>query len=406
MSQRVTSISVPVGATPAGADSGFGPPPLALGAIGFERMAAALPHGVAVVRFDRVVWANDPFVRLIAGAASNELHDVAFTDLFHDTGRGVLDSNAAGPRECGVMESNGGMRNVICHRVWSGRDPDVAVWCVDDATRMRSLESEILLLSRQLHDQNRKVASLQDQLRCERTDREDMLGVVSHELRTPVTIIGGYNRLLLSEEVGPLTEEQRRFLEESSNACRRLGAFIANLLEAPAASANGAFLEFSNESLEGVVAAVVGLLRPILAARGLEVRVAIEPDAERLKCDRMRIEQVLRNLIENAIKHSPQGASIDIGGRRIPTPVANEPDSIEISVSDRGPGVAESDRERIFAAYVQTRETCGGEGFGLGLAVCKRLVEAHRGSIAVTGRPGGGSRFAFILPDGSCDRGA
>jgi signal transduction histidine kinase len=111
----------------------------------------------------------------------------------------------------------------------------------------------------------------------------------------------------------------------------------------------------------------------------------------------MRVEQVLTNLIENAIKHAPPGGVIEVASRRLPPTHEGRP-FVEVAVSDEGPGVSEADRERIFEAYVQACEQSRAGGLGLGLAVCKRLVEAHGGSIAVTERPGGGSRFVFTLP--------
>jgi len=272
---------------------------------------------------------------------------------------------------------------------------------IEDATHVRMLESELLGLSRKLHAGNREIASLRERLRRERAEREEMLTVVSHELRTPVTIISGYNRLLLSEEVGPLTEEQRRFVEESMKGCRRLNAFIDHLLEASRERAGDEVLEISQGSLGELVEGVTGLLQPLLEEQDLRVDLDLTSDADRARFDRVRVEQVLTNLVGNAIKYAPPGGSIEIATRRLPPPDSGERPArafVEVSVSDSGPGVREEDRRRIFDAYVQAGDQSRAGGLGLGLAVCKRLVEAHGGSIAVTDRPGGGARFAFTLP--------
>jgi signal transduction histidine kinase len=367
----------------------------------FQRLAEALSDGVAVVRFGRLVWANDRLVALSGRRSPTQLVGTAFRDLFKDTGRGLPDASASRSFECALQRLDGEMRTVICRLACRDSDSDADAWVVEDATHVRMLEAELLRLSRKLHAGSREVASLRERLRRERAEREEMLTVVSHELRTPVTIISGYNRLLLSEEVGPLTEEQRRFLVESTKGCQRLNAFIAHLLEASRERAGDEVIEVSRGSLRVLIEGVTDLLQPLLEEQDLRVDLDVPPDADRAEFDRLRVDQVLTNLIGNAIKHAPSGGSIEIATRRLPASSSGERPTrpfIEVSVSDEGPGVPEEDRGRIFEAYVQAGEHSRAGGLGLGLAVCKRLVEAHGGSIAVTDRPGGGSRFAFTLP--------
>jgi len=367
----------------------------------FQRLAEALSDGVAVVRFGRLVWANGRLVALSGRHSPTQLVGTAFRDLFKDTGRGLPDASASRSFECALQRLDGEMRTVICRLACRDSDSDADAWVVEDATHVRMLEAELLRLSRKLHAGSREVASLQERLRRERAEREEMLTVVSHELRTPVTIISGYNRLLLSEEVGPLTEEQRRFLVESTKGCQRLNAFIAHLLEASRERAGDEVLEVSQGSLRALIEGVTGLLQPLLEEQDLRIDLDVPPDADRAQFDHLRVEQVLTNLVGNAIRHAPSGGSIEIATRRLPPSVSGArpaPPFVEISVSDAGPGVPEEDRGRIFEAYVQAGEQSRAGGLGLGLAVCKRLVEAHGGSIAVTDRPGGGSRFAFTLP--------
>jgi signal transduction histidine kinase len=368
---------------------------------GFRSLAEALSDGVAVVRSGRLVWANDRLVALSGRRSPTELVGTAFRDLFKDSGRGLPD--ASGPRslECALHRSDGEVRTVFCRLALRDTDSDADAWVIEDATHVRMLEAELLQLSRKLHTGSREVASLRERLRRERAEREEMLTVVSHELRTPVTIISGYNRLLLSEEVGPLTEEQRRFLVESTKGCQRLNAFIGHLLEASRERAGNEVLEVSQGSLRALIQGVTGLLQPLLEEQDLRIDLDVLPDADRAQFDHLRVEQVLTNLVGNAIRHAPSGGSIEIATRRLPPSVSGERPArpfVEISVSDAGPGVPEEDRGRIFEAYVQAGEQSRAGGLGLGLAVCKRLVEAHGGSIAVTDRPGGGSRFAFTLP--------
>jgi signal transduction histidine kinase len=215
-----------------------------------------------------------------------------------------------------------------------------------------------------------------------------------------VTIISGYNRLLLAEKIGPLNDEQRGFLVEGSKACRRLDLFIGNLMEASRQSADGEVLEITHAEVAPVIDDVVGLLRPLFEDAKLEVRVDIASDVDRARFDRTRLEQILINLLGNAIKFSPPGAAIEISVCATPRTreggVARP--CVEFRISDRGPGVAPANRQRIFEPYVQIGEESGGGGLGLGLAICKRLVEAHGGEISAEGRSEGGICFVFTIP--------
>jgi signal transduction histidine kinase len=364
----------------------------------FAAITAELSDGVAIVKSGTVAWANDRLIALAGRSTLQDLQGGTFGDLFKDMGRGLPEPS--GPRflECALRRTDGEARTVVCRLAWNDLDAGICAWVVEDVTHVRMLEAELLRLSRKLHQGSREVASLSEKIRRDRADREEILAVVSHELRTPVTIISGYDRLLLSEEVGPLNDEQRRFLSESAKACRRLDSFIGDLLEASRVRDDGAVLEVSVGSLREVIEGVTSLMRPLLEERDLRIETEIPPEANRAQFDRMRLEQILTNLIGNAIKHSPAESLIEITTRRLPSDDPDERPLVEVAVSDEGPGVAVEDRERVFDAYVQIGESKRAGGLGLGLAVCKRLVDAHGGTIAVTSRSGGGSRFAFTLP--------
>ncbi len=360
-----------------------------------RRLAGAIPHGVVLLREGCVVWCNDVFLKLAGHDALADVVGTELGELLADAGQGLPDASGARSVECRLRTVAGETRTVICRPAWHGISPGTDAWVIEDVTRARALECEVVDVSRELHRANRELVTLRDRLLGERADREELLTVVSHELRTPVTVIGGYNRLLLSEEVGPLHEEQRRFLGESDKSCRRLSDFIGNLIEGSAAERGVGVLEVCSDSLAPVIADVVASLRPLLEARGARVRLDVDPEGSRARFDRVRVEQILTNLIGNAIKYASPGGRIVIETCRIRS---EEREFVEVAVCDDGPGVAPEDRERIFQAYVRVGEEGGASGLGLGLAICKRLVEAHGGTIDVTSREGGGSRFAFTLP--------
>ena len=263
---------------------------------------------------------------------------------------------------------------------------------------MQELEKELREAGAELTRLHRELEWLRDRLCSERAERDQLLDAVSHELRTPLTVVGGYHRLLLGDGVGPLNDQQRKFLEESQRSCRRLDAFLANLLASSRAGAE--VLEVGRAPLAPAIEAVAAMFEPLLAERGLRLSVSFDPAAAEACFDRSRVEQVLTNLIGNAVKYTRAEGSIGIATRAIAAS-ANEVvrSWVEISVSDDGPGIAPEDRERVFEPYVQLGER-GAHGIGLGLAICRRLVEAHGGEIRLDSSEGGGCRFSFTLPAG------
>jgi len=337
-----------------------------------------------------VVWANRALVRLAGRESASELVGQGVGALFAEAPSGspgqVVESRLERP--------DGATRRV---RLSLLRGPVEAVrlLAVEDVSELRRVEEENLRLARAASEASREAAELRERLRREAAEREELLTVVSHELRTPVTVISGYNRLLLSEQVGPLTEEQRRFLSESNKSCQRLNAFIANLLEAAREVGGEGALEVCERPLRPTLESVAAFLKPLLEERALRIELRSPPDGSLARFDPLRVEQVLTNLIGNAIKYARPGGAIEVATRSLREGARR---MVEVSVADDGPGIPAADRDRIFEPYVRVGEGRGAGGLGLGLAICRRIVEAHGGTIRVEERPQGGSRFVFTLP--------
>jgi len=349
-------------------------------------VADALSEGVAVLCEGRIVFAN---AQLCAWAGRPDLQGVEASELF----AGETPPGAGRATACRMTREGGEPRHVELRGYALCDDQTLLVAC--DVTHVRALEEEMLRTGRDLHEARRRLEQVKERARRESEEREDLLTVVAHELRTPVTVISGYNKLLLSEDVGPLCDEQRRFLEESSKSCQRLNNFIGNLLETSRQAAGDAPLEVCETAIAATLQGVVAFLKPLLEARSLDVELSLDPRAPSGRYDPVRVEQVLTNLISNAIKYAPEDGVIQVSTR--PLEVEGRA-FVEISVGDEGPGVEPEDRERIFLPYVRTGAARGAGGLGLGLAICKRIVDAHGGSIRMDARPGGGSVFVFTLP--------
>jgi signal transduction histidine kinase len=368
-------------------------------------MAESLSVGLLKGRGGRIAWANATLAELVGEKASRDLEGRALDTLVMDAGSGVPDwnsgSRAAGAVECWLLRREKDPVTALVRSLGGGEVPGEGWWEIQDLAQLRALQAEVQRLSHHLLRANRELEELHARVERGAGEREELLTVVSHELRTPITVIAGFNKLLLSEKVGPLTGEQRHFLNESAKSCRRLSAFIGTLIEAARDVAGERPLELVETSLATTIEGVVAFLTPLLDERKQTLELDLDPLAARARFDPMRVEQVLTNLIGNALKHGRTGGLIRVSSRAIEA-AAEDRCFVEVAVSDDGPGIAAPDRERIFEPYVRAGDGSRAGGLGLGLAICRRIVRAHGGTILVADAPGGGSRFSFTLPAAVC----
>ncbi|NOZ28754.1 MAG: PAS domain-containing protein [Chloroflexi bacterium] len=225
--------------------------------------------------------------------------------------------------------------------------------------------------------------------------KSNFLSVVSHELRTPLHSIKGFVEIILMGKTGPINELQQDFLGTVKEQTVVLQRQIDDLLEFSRLESGQIRLHVEPVPL-GVIARVVQeKLSPLAGSAGLTLVNRVPVDLPEVDGDRMRLEQVLTNLVENAIKFTPAGGRITIAGRDLG-------DAVEISVQDTGIGIPPSEQERVFDRFYQVD---GGvnrmyRGTGLGLTICKHIVERHHGQIWVESNPQvkPGSTFYVRLP--------
>ncbi|MCY2952700.1 MAG: sensor histidine kinase KdpD [Planctomycetota bacterium] len=221
--------------------------------------------------------------------------------------------------------------------------------------------------------------------------RNTLLSAVSHDLRTPLAGITGAASSL-TEMGNQLTEEVRgQMLDTISEEARRMERLINNLLDMTRLESGGLHLKKEWHPIEEVIGAALHDLERGL--KGRQVKIAVPPDMPLVQLDGVAIEQVLVNLLDNAVEYTPDGTSIEITARRTEQGVA-------IEVADRGPGLPAGTEARVFEKFFRVRSGESRRGIGLGLAICKGIVEAHGGTIGATNREGGGASFRFTLPLG------
>jgi signal transduction histidine kinase len=212
---------------------------------------------------------------------------------------------------------------------------------------------------------------------------------VSHELRTPLHYVRGFTTLLTRD---PLTPNQARNVQDVQAASDRMLRLVEDLLDGAALQAGQLNLELRDMDYAGLVEDVLGHMRPLAEGKQLELVANVEP-AGLLRADPRRIAQVLTNLLANAIKFTPHGGRIELAVRRGPGALYTE-------VRDSGVGISAEQLPKLFQRFSQLdmSATRPAGGSGLGLWICKGIVEAHGGRIEATSQPNVGSTFGFTLP--------
>jgi len=221
--------------------------------------------------------------------------------------------------------------------------------------------------------------------------RNALLSSVSHDLRTPLGVITGAVSTAL--ETPDLAESERReLLQSAQDEAQRLHRLVSNLLDITRLESGALDLHTEWTPLEEVVGAALN--RRELAAEAHRVRVTLPEDLPLVAMDGVLMEQLLLNLLDNALKYSPPGSPVDIKAW-----AAGK--SLTLSVSDQGPGIPAGEEERIFEKLARGQAATNRPGTGLGLAICKGIVTAHGGRIQAVNHPQGGAQFLVTLPLGT-----
>ena len=226
--------------------------------------------------------------------------------------------------------------------------------------------------------------------------RSDFISMLSHEIRTPLTSIRESVNLIAEEVMGSINEKQRRFLQIASGELERITTLLNHLmqisrLEAGAVEIHPRLIDV-HEFVNGAIARVI----PAAEAKDISISAEIIPEAASFSGDPDNLQQVLLNLLGNAIKFSPQGSDILVS---VKPEGSGKPPRLVFSVSDSGPGIPEEEQALVFHKYYRASGVRDHvDGVGLGLSISKYIVEAHGGEIAVQCKPGAGSTFSFTLP--------
>ncbi|MGH7530495.1 MAG: sensor histidine kinase, partial [Gemmatimonadales bacterium] len=268
--------------------------------------------------------------------------------------------------------------------------PNLAVACERESAHQntRRLTTEVRHTARRLEQLN---TELDGAMRT----KDQFLSNISHELRTPLNSIIGFTDLLLTEELGTLSAQQRDFLETVARNGRHLLELINELLDLQRIAAGRMELKPGPVDVAELLAEAVSSVQAQAQQRRHALELAPLPGDLRVHADRGRVRQVLLNLLSNAIKFTPDGGRITIAAAPV-----NGGSAVRVAVTDTGHGITPDDQAKLFQEFVQLDASASRrhEGTGLGLALSRRLVELQGGTIGVESTPGQGSTFWFTLP--------
>lgn len=334
----------------------------------YKRLITASADGMVIIGRDgKVRFANPAAARLL-GSTPEDLEGLKFP-FPADAGRITeLDLGDDRVAEMTVVETE-----------WLG-----------DAARLASMRdiTERQKLHLSLEQANAKLREL-DQI------KSTFLSKISHELRTPVATIKGFVDNLLDGVQGDIPDAQRPSIERIHANVARLQALIEDLLEMVGYEMGSVALDVKPVPIRRLMEEVnLDYVTKAMAA-GIDLRVELPDTAAEIPADRERLRQAFDNLLNNAMKFTPRGGSIRVA-------VAEEPggDAVVFTVADSGPGIPEAEQLRVFDRFYQIArpDQAAPQGSGLGLTICREILDLHHGTIWVESKPGEGARFRFRLP--------
>ncbi|GAB4536434.1 MAG: hypothetical protein Fur0020_04440 [Thermodesulfovibrionia bacterium] len=266
----------------------------------------------------------------------------------------------------------------------------------------KELEELAEMLEEKVMERTRELEKINKELKRANEVKARLIANMSHELKTPLHSIIGFSEVLLDKTAGAINETQKRYITNILNSGRHLLQLVNNVLDLARIEAGRLQLSCESFPAEGAINEVMMVLKAFAEKKMLNLTADIDESIE-LFADKVKFKQMLYNLISNAIKFTPDGGSVGIRVKRI---VADESmpwsprgkEFIKVSVWDTGIGIKDEDRDRVFGEFEQLDPSRSTEGVGLGLAMTKRLVELHGGSIDFESIPGKGSTFNIYLP--------
>jgi PAS domain S-box-containing protein len=357
-----------------------------------DGMVDSAPVGIYMVMEGKFVYVN-PVFEETTGYTSEELIGRYSLDLVHPEDRARVRKEAIARLKGGKtssyeyrsVEKNGELRWII-ERIVSVKykeRPAAVGSCMDITERKRAEEK----LQELYETEKRQRLQLEEQNRATNL----FINVLAHELKTPLTPVLACTRMMAQEFSREAGSREARLINSIVGGAESLDARLSDLLDLAKFQIGGFSLNVAPVNAKILLEMTASQIQPLAERNGQHLMLDLPKRLPLLKADGQRLEQVLRNLIGNAIKFSPKGSSILLQAMV-------RPHELLVEVKDAGPGIPLEEQERLFQPYYRREGDRQRPGLGLGLALCKQLVEAHGGKIWVNSQVGKGSTFGFSIP--------
>jgi signal transduction histidine kinase len=358
--------------------------------------------------------ANERAQGYLDAARTNGEGPNLFRDLLRMDAQVLLGQLERGEAEAHVqIEGTSGMMRARLHSLpdtqWLVVRLDLANEAPEEPSAGTQATVAALLQEREITYRNLLAAYL----RLQEVNRQKtvFLASAAHELKTPLAVIKGYYDLLLSGSLGKLNDKQRDILQESKDSCERLVRLVSMFLNYSALETGKLVLHSRENDLRDCLTELATRWREAFQRKQVRLEVKLDEALQSFRFDYQKVQQVVANLLDNALKHTPTGGTVTLCAtphfweRRNATEVPSAdrrrgrslvPNSVRIAVADTGPGIAAEHHQEIFEEFVRVDRNSS--GMGLGLAIAHRLVQAHRGKIWVDSELHRGCTFTVLLP--------
>jgi len=266
-----------------------------------------------------------------------------------------------------------------------------------DYDELESVRMEILSLNEELNNLTRELHKKNAQLELLNQEKNQFLGMAAHDLRKPIGLVITYSDFLIDEAADVLDPEHQGFLNTIQKSCIFMKRLVDDFLDVSAIEAGKFDLDLQPERLQTVLDQSLRLNTLQATKKNIDLKVDQFQDLPRIKMDIAKIEQVITNLISNAIEHSRPGTRVLV---EITKKEGADIDMILFVVKDQGPGIPQAELSRLFEPYQKTsvKKTGGEKSIGLGMLITRKIIEAHQGEIWIESQVGVGTQVFFTLP--------
>ena len=262
-----------------------------------------------------------------------------------------------------------------------------------DAAEIENMRKELLSLNQELNNLMRQVHKKNAQLQRLNEDKNQFLGMAAHDLRKPIGLVIAYSDFLIEEARKVLNSEQIGFLNTISSSCSYMKQLVDDFLDVSAIEAGKLELDLQPTSIDNVLAESLKLNNLAAGKKGIELQVHVEKNIPKIIIDAHKIEQVITNLVSNAIEYSDPA-------KRVLINLSFNDELIYFSVQDSGPGIGPDELDKLFKPFGKagTKKTTGEKSTGLGMLISRKIIEAHKGEIKIDSKLGKGTTIHFKLP--------